>query len=84
LFARNRHRVATVSALISYRKFESFSVRHPPERSSFWINEQAENPRAKVGFSRIMAVLEIADFWHNWSGDGIFLQSFVLRRFRKV
>jgi hypothetical protein len=38
------------------------SLRHPPERSGFCVNEQAENPRAKAGFSRIMAVLEIADF----------------------
>jgi hypothetical protein len=60
------------------------SLRHPPERSGFCVNEQAENPRAKVGFSRIMAVLEIADFWHNWSGEGIFLQGFVLRRFSTV
>jgi hypothetical protein len=57
---------------------------HPPECPGFCVKRQVENPRAKVGFSRIMAVLEIADFWHNWSGEGIFLQSFVLRRFSTV
>jgi len=60
------------------------SLRHPPERSGFCVNEQAEKPRAKVGFSRIMAVPEIGHFWHNWSGEGIFLQGFVLRRFSTV
>ena len=65
-------------------RYQFLSLRHPPERSGFCVNEQAENPRAKVGFSRIMAVLEIADFWHNWSGEGIFLRGFVLRRFSTV
>jgi hypothetical protein len=33
-----------------YHAFESHSLRHPPERSRFCVNERAESPRANVGF----------------------------------
>jgi hypothetical protein len=33
-----------------YRKFESLSLRHPPERPGFCVDGQAENPEQKRGF----------------------------------
>jgi hypothetical protein len=70
----------------TWRRFEpssSPSATRPSVQASASTN-RPKIPEQKVGFSRIMAVLEIADFWHNWSGEGIFLQSFVLRRFSTV
>src|SRR5712672_1799682 len=50
----------------------------------FSINEKAENLPIKGGFSRVATVLEIAERRHFRLGDGIFLQSFVLRHFSTV
>ena len=44
----------------------------------------AENLPIKGGFSRVATVLEIAEWRHFRLGDGIFLQSFVLRHFSIV
>src|SRR5258708_39394096 len=38
----------------------------------------------KVEFSRVATVPEIAELRHSGAGDGIFLQSFVLRHFSTV
>jgi hypothetical protein len=58
----------------------------PPVASEFQLQHPRKGPKspAKLGFGEFRAVLEIADFWPNWSGEGIFLQSFVLRRFSTV
>jgi hypothetical protein len=46
--------------------------------------KRAENLPIKGGFSRVATVLEIAQLRRFRLGDGIFLQSFVLRHFSMV
>jgi hypothetical protein len=58
--------------------------RHSYRQPDFSINEKAENPPIRGGFSRVATVLEIAERQHFSLGDGIFLQSFVLRHFSIV
>jgi hypothetical protein len=67
------------------RRFDpSSSPSATHRRADFSINEKAENLPTKGGFSRVATVLEIAEWRHFRLGDGIFLQSFVLRHFRIV
>jgi hypothetical protein len=60
------------------------SLRHLHGSPNFSIDEQAENLPINGGFSRAATVLEIAELRHFRLGDGIFLQSFVLRHFSIV
>jgi hypothetical protein len=60
------------------------SLRHPPSRTDFCVIESDENPLIKWDFSRVAAVLEICWVAAFRLGDGIFLQSSVLRDFSIV
>jgi hypothetical protein len=63
---------------------QCLSLRHSSGPSNFSINEQAEKLPIKWGFSRAATILETAELRRFRLGDGIFLQSFVLRHFSIV
>ena len=67
-----------------YRGFESHSLRQYFECSAFSIGGIAENPSIKLGLSKNQTVPESTELGDLLPGDGIFLQSFVLRRFSTV
>jgi hypothetical protein len=80
-FARVRW---TTLAYVEKVRPQFLSLRHSYRQPDFSINEKAENLPIKGGFSRVATVLEIAEWRHFRLGDGIFLQSFVLRHFSIV
>ena len=68
---------------ITWRRFEPSSSPSSEDspHPDFSVNEQTDNLPKKRGFSIVAAVLKTAELRHFRLGDGIFLQSFVLRLF---
>jgi hypothetical protein len=60
------------------------SLRQHFRSSAFSMGGMAANPSIKLGFSKSRTLLESAELGDLLPGDGIFLQSFVLRRFSIV
>ncbi len=60
------------------------SLRQHFRSSTFSMGGMAANPSIKLGLSKNQTVFEIAELGDLLPGDGIFLQSFVLRHFSTV
>ena len=64
-----------------YREFESRLARQRFRTSTFSMGGKAAIPSIELGHFKNQTVLESAELGDLFPGDGIFLQSFVLRQF---